>query len=402
MDEYKIDGEEKDLADLEMLDQIHMDALRVLEETGVKCNSPAILPFFEETGLAAYDDATGHLHVLAPLVEQALITVPKRDRYWVPENAFGVGGTAPFVFDDDTKELVTPDFTHLARIADIVEKSDAIKFMCRGVLIPNQEIKVMDTLIAHTKKPLYLPVATEAGIEKSRNIHDRRGNITVSFSLINSPLNVMESMVEPLLACLRMKLPVFLSTMPMAGLSAPYSMSGLLTLTHAEALFGLTLTQLVNPGNTFVHAGLPSIANLQKNYAVDLGLISHNLANIFLGKICQKLDLPSIHSGCTTNEPEPGRKAEQDAVNGYALMKKYGFHQMRHAFGFLKELVAFSIEKLERHVVLCEQTDPNQAPEIPIEPYDTEGYDAIVRNGSSPNYMHDPHTLKNTGVSFLA
>ncbi len=389
------------LHDLEMLDQVHLDALRVLEEVGIKCDSPEIRRIFEETGLAAFDDATGHLHVLTPIVEQALVTVPKKDQYWISDNSFGVGGTAPFVFDDGLGDLVAPTFNHLARIADIVEKADAVNFMARGVLIPKQEVKVMDTLIAHCTKPLYVAAVTEAGIARAQEIHEKRGNLTVQFSLINSPLNVMPDMVTPFLSCVRKGLPIYVSSMPMAGLSAPYSLSGLLTLTHAEALFGITLSQLVNPGITCVHSGLPSIANLQKNYAVDLGLISHNLANLLLGKICQNLNLPSIHSACTTNEDRPGERAEKDAVNGYALMKKYGFHQMRHAFGFLKELVSFSIAKLERHIELCEQTGPQQAPDFDIEPYDPEGFDAIMRNGSSPNYMRDDHTLKNTGKSFL-
>ncbi|MBW1898475.1 MAG: trimethylamine--corrinoid methyltransferase, partial [Deltaproteobacteria bacterium] len=86
----------------ELLDQIHKDALQVLEVTGVKCASMEIRQLLEDTGLAAYDETTGHLHVLAPLVEQALATTPKRDQYWISENAFGVGGTAPFVYDDQT------------------------------------------------------------------------------------------------------------------------------------------------------------------------------------------------------------------------------------------------------------------------------------------------------------
>ena len=92
------------------LDQIHQDALRVLEETGVRCSSPEVRQILEDTGLAAYDDTTEHLHVLSPLVEQALADTPKRDRYWIRENAFGVGGTAPFVYDDTTRELIQPTF----------------------------------------------------------------------------------------------------------------------------------------------------------------------------------------------------------------------------------------------------------------------------------------------------
>ncbi|MCP4667518.1 MAG: trimethylamine--corrinoid methyltransferase, partial [Deltaproteobacteria bacterium] len=349
-----------------------------------------------------YDDTTGHLHVLASLVEQALHTTPKREQYWIPENAFGVGGTAPFVLDDPTGELVEPTFDHLTRIAKIVDHADEVQFMARGVLIKQQEVRVMNTIIDNCRKPIYVAAVTDEGISRAEEIHHSRGNITIQFSIINSPLNLIESMAPPFLSCLRKGLPVYVSTMPMAGLSAPYSMSGLLTLTHAEGLFGITLAQLVQPGVTVVHAGLPSIANIRKNYAVDLGLVSHNVANLLMEKVNKMLDIPSIQTACTTSQDMPNTQAEEDAMKGYALMKKYGFHQMRHAFGFLRELISFSIAKLERHIALCRQTGPDQAPDYEMDPYDPKGFDAILRNGSNANYMRDDHTVINTGKCFLS
>lgn len=384
-----------------LLTKIHDDALRVLEEVGVKCDSAEVKKIFEETGMAAFDDSTGHIHVLRPLVEQALNTAPKRDEYWIPENSFGVGGTAPFVYDEESGDLVEPTFEHLVSIARIVNDADVIKFMARGVLIKKQEVKVMDTIIENCRKPIYVAAVTEAGIVRAKEIHESRGRFTVQFSIINSPLNVIESMIDPFLSCVRKGIPIYVSSMPMAGLSGPYSMSGLVTLTHAEGLFGITLAQLVNPGVMVVHAGLPSIANIQKNYAVDLGLVSHNIANLIQEKINKMLNIPSIQTACTTNQDQPNNKSEEDAVNGYALMKKYGFHQMRHAFGFLKELISFSIAKLERHIELCRETNPDQVPNYEIDPYDPEGFEVIMRNGSKANYMRDDHTLKNTGKCFL-
>ncbi len=389
------------LEDAELVRKIHEDSLRVLEEVGVKCANPEVRRIFEDTGIAAYDESTGHIHILRTLVDQALNTTLKRNMYWIPENSFGVGGTAPFVYDDQTGEFVEPTFEHLARIAKIVNMADPIRFMARGVLIRNQEVKVMDTIIEHCKKPIYVAAVTDEGIARAREIHETRGKITVQFSIINSPLNIIESMVEPFLSCVRKGIPIYVSTMPMAGLSGPYSMTGLLTLTHAEALFGITLAQLIKPGITVVHAGLPSIANIRKNYAVDLGLVSHNIANLIMEKVNKWLDIPSIQTACTTSQEKPNQKAEEDAILGYALMKKYGFHQMRHAFGFLNELISFSITKLERHIQLCRDTGPGQAPEYEIEPYDPEGFEVIMRNGSKPNYMQDDHTLKNTGKYFL-
>jgi len=296
---------------------------------------------------------------------------------------------------------VEPTFEHLARIATIVNDSDVIQFMARGVLIKKQEVQVMDTIIRNCHKPIYVAAVTDEGIERALEIHETRGNITVQFSIINSPLNVIESMIDPFLSCVRKGIPIYVSSMPMAGLSGPYSMSGLVTLTHAEALFGIALAQLVNPGITVVHAGLPSIANIQKNYAVDLGLKAHNIANLIQEKVNKGLDIPSIQTACTTSQDRPNQVAEDEAVYGYGLMKKYGFHQMRHSFGFLKELISFSIAKLERHVALCRETGPEDTPEIEEVPYDPEGFEVIMRNGSQPNYMRDDHTLKNTGRYFL-
>jgi trimethylamine:corrinoid methyltransferase-like protein len=389
-----------DLDEIELIDQIHEDALRVLEEVGVKVKSEKIIRIFEDTGLAAYDQSSGHLHVLRPLIEQTLSTAPTRGDYWISENSFGIGGTAPFVYDDTTGDLIQPTFEHLRKIATIANEADVVKFMARGVLLKGQEVKVMDTIIEHCDKPIYVAALTEEGIARAKEIVDKRGGLTVQFSIVNSPLNVINSMMDAFFSCVEKGIPIYVSTMPMAGLSAPYSMSGLLTLTHAEGLFGVALTQLINPGIPVVHAGLPSIANIQKNYAVDLGMVSHNIANLLQDKINRKLNLPSIQTACTTSQDSPNERAEQDAVNGFAIMKKYGFHHMRHSFGFLRELISFSIAKLERHIELCEETTPEQAPNFDIEPYDTEGFDCIARNSSNPNYMRDDHTLKNTGKAF--
>ncbi len=177
-------------------------------------------------------------------------------------------------------------------------------------------------------------------------------------------------------------------------------MSGLLTLTHAEALFGITLAQLVNPGIITVHAGLPSIANIEQNYAVDLGHPAHHLVNLLMEKVNRRLGLPSIQSTGTTNAEKPGPQAEADAAHAFALLKTYGFHQMRHAFGFLKDLVSFSIGKLLHHIELCAHIQPGRLPEPVVEPFDDQGLAAIQRNASSPNYMRDDHTLNHMNRSF--
>jgi len=109
-------GNKSRLENLELLDQIHRDALWVLEEARVKCDSSEVRRIFKATGSVALDESIGYLYVLAPFVEQALATAPKRDHYWIPRNSFGVRGTAPFVFDDLTKVGAHPTVKHSIRV----------------------------------------------------------------------------------------------------------------------------------------------------------------------------------------------------------------------------------------------------------------------------------------------
>ncbi|MEW5735311.1 MAG: trimethylamine methyltransferase family protein [Thermodesulfobacteriota bacterium] len=382
--------------------RIHEDALTVLAEAGVHCRSPEVRNLFADTGLAALDETSGNIHVLPELVSQALSLAPGRSEFWVPADSFGIGGTAPFVYDDDLGDLITPTFGHLETIATAAQEADCVSFMARGVLLPKREAEVMETMIARCRKPIYVAAVTPEGIARAGEIARSRSGLVVQFSIITSPLTVMESMIPPFLSCVKNNTPVYLSTMPMAGLTGPYSMSSLVTLTHAEALFGITLAQLLHPGITVVHAGLPSITDISKSYALDMGSAAHNLANLLMAKVGESLDLPSIQTACTTNAERPGLQAERDACLGFSLCKRHGFHQMRHCFGFLKDLVGFSIKKLRRGIEICMEATAEDSPPYHFEAYDPEGLAAILRNGSRAGYRSDPHTLKNVGERFTS
>ena len=87
---------------VEMLLQVHKDALWILENLGVGCKQPQIqeaFSKFEADGLAVfYED---RIYVTAGLVEQCLKTAPGVDEFFVPMNSFFIGGTAPYVYDDE-------------------------------------------------------------------------------------------------------------------------------------------------------------------------------------------------------------------------------------------------------------------------------------------------------------
>jgi trimethylamine:corrinoid methyltransferase-like protein len=222
----------------------------------------------------------------------------------------------------------------------------------------------------------------------------------IVFCLTRPPLEVNENFSEHFVKVAKAGLPLFVSAMPMAGISAPYCYNGVLSMTHAEVLFGICAAQLLNPGTICVHAGFPTIADPRIEYNPNYGLISHNFLNILMTHLNLILDLPAFQSAGTTHEEHPTEQAYADAKMGHALCLKYGFHMMRHPFAFLRYLIDFSIEKLEKAIEIAEGASPQDAPEVEAPVYDERGMESIQRIGLGM-YMEDPLTTANLGKIFV-
>ena len=171
-------------------------------------------------------------------------------------------------------------------------------------------------------------------------------------------------------------------------------------MTHAEVLFGICAAQLINPGVTCIHAGFPTIADPRIEYNPNYGLVSHNLLNILMCHLNLMMDLPTFQSAGTTHEEHLTQRAYDDARMGQALCIKYGFHMIRHPFAFLRYLIDFSFEKLEKAIRIAEETGPADAPEVEMPAYDERAMESVRRIGLGM-YMDDPLTTANVGKIFV-
>jgi trimethylamine:corrinoid methyltransferase-like protein len=235
---------------------------------------------------------------------------------------------------------------------------------------------------------------------RAKEVHQARGNVMIVFCLTRPPLEVNENFSENFVQVVRAGLPVFISAMPMAGISAPYCYNGVLTMTHAEVLFGICTAQLLNPGNTCIHAGFPTIADPRFEYNPNYGLKSGWMLNLLMAHLNMMIDLPTFQSGCTTNEAHMTPRALEDARLGQALCKKYGFHMIRHSFGFLRHLVDFSFAKYEAAIRIAESVGPEEAPGVEMPIYDERGMTSLERVGLGM-YMDDALTTANIGRIFV-
>jgi trimethylamine:corrinoid methyltransferase-like protein len=385
---------------VEMLLQSHKDALWILENLGVKCLQPdiqRIFSKFSDTGEAIiYED---RIYITSGLVEQCLEKTPGLDNFFVPMNSFFIGGTAPYVYDDEKGEGgLFPTAEHAKRIAQIAEENPMVGGMGRGIKLKD-EVEQMNIMKDNCSKPLYFAVTSDKSLEEAKTIYEQRKDIMIVFCLTRPPLEVNENFSESFVKVVEAGLPVFISAMPMAGISAPYCYNGVLSMTHAEVLFGICTAQLINPGTICVHAGFPTIADPAIEYNPNYGLMSHNFLNILMTHLNLMLDLPSFQSAGTTHEEHPTEKAYEDARNGQALCFKYGFHMIRHPFSFLRYLIDFSFEKLERCAEIAAKVGPEDAPEVEMPEYDERGMESISRIGVGM-YLEDPLTTANLNKIF--
>ena len=384
-----------------MLIQVHEDALWILENLGVGCKQPEIqkaFQGFEADGLAVvYEDRA---YITSGLVKHCLKTVPGLDGFFVPMSSFFIGGTAPYVYDDKAGEGgLSPSPEHAVRIAQIAQKNEAVAGMGRGIKLKD-EVQQMNIMAENCSKPLYFAVTSDDSLARAREIYAERKNIMIVFCLTRPPLEVNENFSGNFVKVAMAGLPLFISAMPMAGISAPYCYNGVLAMTHAEVLFGICAAQLLNPGVICIHAGYPTIADPRIEYNPNYGLISHNLLNILMAHLNLMLDLPTFQSAGTTHEEHPTERAYEDARMGQAICLKYGFHMIRHPFAFLRYLIDFSFTKLEKAIRIAEEVTPEDAPGVDMPVYDERGMESIKRNGLGM-YMEDSLTTANLGEIFV-
>jgi len=386
---------------VEMLQQVHLDALWILENLGVGCKEPRILEAFkklEGDGLAVVYE--NRVYAMSGLVEKCLRTVPGVDAFFVPKESFFIGGTAPYVYDDKAGQgglMPTPE--HATRIAQIAEKSKMVGGMGRGIKLKD-EVQQMNIMTEHCSKPLYFAVTSDAALARAKEIYEQRKDIMIVFAVTRPPLEINENFSEIFVKVIEAGLPLFISAMPMAGISAPFCYNGVLAMTHAEVLFSICTAQLINPGMTCVHAGYPTVADPRIEYNPNYGLISHNYLNILMTHLNLMLDLPTFQSAGATHEEHLTERAYEDARMGQALCKKYGFHMIRHPFAFLRYLIDFSFEKLEKAIRIAEEVTADDAPEVEPAVYDERGMESI-RNFGLRMYMEDPLTTANLGKIFV-
>lgn len=129
------------------------------------------------------------------------------------------------------------------------------------------------------------------------------------------------------------------------GAMGPVSPAAIAAQTLAEAMCGIALTQLVNPGCPVVMGSFHSTMNLRSG-SLTFGTPEANLVTMALSQLGHRLGVPvRSGGGQVTAANSPDGQAMADSTNAMWATALSGAHQVWHAAGWLEGGLTMSYEK---------------------------------------------------------
>lgn len=403
----------------ELYDQIQEDALMLVESYGVGVSPESATKLLgampaEEAEKVIYTEDTGRFYLTRDVIEECMDRVRANRDFW--PTGFGTGGMAAYIVDaSGTRSPESEDMERLAQKfgdCELLTSMQSSFNLCARVkgkdLATREEIecKAIDAMIAGANGKLIMPtLRSEKAYDHLKSYADKGYPAGAALSIISTYMNLADEMVDPFLYTVTRDLPYFMNSMPIGGLTGPYSISSLATQAQAEGIFGMALGQLINPGVKSINAAMPTTADMsRKDMPMMFGSVSNTMMNILLAELNIYLGLPTCQSCCSNYGDTLDDAAIDNSKKIFSLVNQYDFQILRHMFGFSSQLNDFSIDGMEKQIdAYLDVMDNPLEVELP-EPaaYDEEGLEAIFEGFARQDFRNLDHTLKNIGRSFVS
>ena len=176
------------------------------------------------------------------------------------------------------------------------------------------------------------------------------------------------------------------------GAMGPLSPAAMAAQTLAEAMVGIALAQVVNPGVPCVFGSFHSTMNL-KSGALTFGSPEANLVTLMLAQLGRRLGVPvRSGGGQVTASNLPDGQAMQDATGAMWATLMSGTHQVWHAAGWLEGGLTMSYEKFMMDVDHCgAMLKMLQGVSVSDEDF---GRDAYGEAGPGENFLSTQNTMR--------
>ncbi|MGD8403438.1 MAG: trimethylamine methyltransferase family protein [Anaerolineales bacterium] len=347
---------------------IHEASMHILEEIGLEFLDEETLGIWKSAG-ALVNKESQRVRIDGNMVEEALKTVPSSFtlRARNPDRNVTIGGNsinfatvANTPYYSDLKSGRQPGslekFEKMLRLAHVCGPIHVIE----GMLLEPQDIPIPQRHLAKGYAVYSLSDKAHLVASHGREIAEDHVNMAsivfggedeikcdpVLSAVVNanSPLRYDERMLGGLLTYARYRQPVAITPFILAGAMSPVSLPSALAQQNAEALAGITLTQLVNPGTPVIYGGFATSIDMQTGSPA-FGGPEGALALLAGAQLARFYGLPYRGSGGLNNSKTVDAQAAYEsqmtlwpAVLGHTNL-------IIHSAGWLESGLVCSLEK---------------------------------------------------------
>lgn len=410
-----------EMADPEAMDRLHATSIRILSELGIRVDGEKVMALFEQAG-ALVDRDTGIVRIDEAIVNAALATVP-RSFTLTPRNParrltfggralnFGLVAGPPNVHDAlrGRRPGNMADYKDFIRLA---QHFNAIHMIGNQVAAPQElpsNTRHLDCYMANLTLSDMTYHCTAIGrgraMDGIRMMAISRG-ITmdqiasdpgvITIISVNSPRLFDQEMGEGLIAMAEHGQPVTITPFTLMGAMTPVTLAAALAQQNAEALFGITLTQLVRPGAPVMYGAFTSNVDMRSG-APAFGTPENTRANVIAGQLARRYGLPYRSSNSNASNACDLQAAYETSMATWGAVMG-GANLIYHAAGWLEGGLTASFEKLVLDVEILQNMM-----EI-LRPFDASegelGFDAIAAVPTGGHFFGSPHTMERYETAF--
>jgi trimethylamine---corrinoid protein Co-methyltransferase len=352
----------------EQLGQIHNASMTILENIGLEFLDDEAISYWQKAG-AVVDSPTRRVRIDRGLVLDLVAKAPAKFTLHARNPAhnlivggnhinFATVGAVPYYSDLDhgRRPGTLADFKRMVKLAQIcgpihmveglfVEPQDIPvdqRNLEKGLAVFRYSDKVMTTAAhGHQAAADYVNMAAIVfgGVEAIQHRPVFASNVNV-----NSPLRYDERMLSALLVYAHCGQPCIITPFILAGAMGPITLAGAIAQQNAEALAGIALTQLVNPGVPVIYGGFTTNIEMQSGSPA-FGTPEGALALLAGAQLARFYGLPYRGSGGLNTSKTPDAQAALETQ--WSLWPAVMAHAniILHSAGWLESGLVCSLEK---------------------------------------------------------
>ena len=347
---------------------MHAAALRLLREEGIRVLLPEARRLYASGG-ALVDEAAQMVRIGGDMVEAALATAPRsitcragaRDRDLVLEPgtlAFQAGAGAPNATDLERgrRPGSARDYIEYLRLTQHFDVFHMISPQVEPQDVPTHLRHYFTTeaqLTETDKFPFIFARGTGQAEDCFEMIRDFRGLDDAGFAAeprcytiinTNSPRTLDVPMALGLMDFARAGQVSIVTPFTLMGAMAPITVAGAITLSHAEALAAIVLTQLARPGAPVCYGTFTSNVDM-KSGAPAFGTPAHFQASLAAGQLARHIGLPWRSAAGSASNVNDVQAANENQFGLWGCLLA-GATVVIHAAGWLEGGLTVSYEKL--------------------------------------------------------